>query len=361
MRVNTNVSAINTLRQLDASGRMLGKSIGRLSSGFRINSASDDAAGLGIANKMRADIRSMQQAGRNAEQATSLLQVAEGAAQTIQNILERAKELATQAGSDNTDTAGRASIHAEFAKLSEEITRIVNTTEFQNAKLLDGSMGAGLSTDVAGLGFVQTTLSGSGAGAYAVTQSGADVTITADGIAQTITTVDGAGSYNFDAHGITIEVDSAYVAAVGDVFDGDTVTVTGADSSFMVSSSGAYTSDDLVAVSGMDLTLATLGIGADNLSTADGARTALANIDTAIATVSSTFGDIGAAQNRIEYARSNTVIAVENFQAAESVIRDADMAFEVTQMTKFQILQQAGTAVLAQANQSTQGVLSLLR
>jgi len=361
MRVNTNVSAINTLRQLDASGRALGKSIGRLSSGFRINSASDDAAGLGIANKMRADIRSMQQAGRNAEQATSLLQVAEGAAQTIQSILERAKELATQAGSDNTDSAGRASIHAEFTKLSEEITRIVNTTEFQNAKLLDGTMGAGVSTDVAGAGFVQTTLSGTGAGTYTVAHAAdGNVTLSNGGLTQTIATVDGAGSYNFDAFGVTIEVDSAYDASA-QVFDGDSVVVTGSDSSFMVSSSGAYTGDDLVAVSGMDLTLATLGINADNLTTAAGARTALTNIDVAIATVSTTFGQIGAAQNRIEYARSNTVIAVENFQAAESVIRDADMAFEVTQMTKFQILQQAGTAVLAQANQSTQGVLSLLR
>ncbi len=360
MRVNTNIAAINTMRQLGSSNRMLGKAIGRLSSGFRINTASDDAAGLGIANKMRADIRSLQQAGRNAEQGTSLLQVAEGAAQTIQSILERMKELATQAGSDNTDDAGRGSIHAEFSKLSEEVTRIVNTTQFQGSYLLNGTMGAEVTADLAGLGFVSTTLSGTGAGDYAVASSGGDVTVSKDGLAQTITTVDGAGTYNFDAFGVTIEVDSAYVAA-GDAFAGQTLTVTGTDTEFMVSSSGNYATDDLVSVSGMDLTLATLGIDADTLATTDGARTALTNIDTAIGVVSAVFGQIGAAQNRIEYARNNTVIAVENFQAAESVVRDADMAFEVTQMTKYQILQQAGTAVLAQANQSTQAVLGLLR
>jgi flagellin len=362
MRVNTNVSAINTLRQLDASGRALGKSIGRLSSGFRINTASDDAAGLGIANKMRADIRSLQQAGRNAEQATSLLQVAEGAAQTIQNILERMKELATQAGSDNVDSAGRTSIHAEFTKLSEEITRIVNTTEFQNAKLLDGSMGGAVTADLSGVGFDATAINGTQAGDYDVTHA-ADGTVTftdADGHAESIVTVDGAGSYTFEVFGITVTTDASYVAADA-AFDGQTFTVAGTDSEFMVSSSGAYDGDDLVTVTGMDLRLATLGIDASDLSDRDLAQAALAAIDTAIGTVSSVFGDIGAAQNRIEYARSNTVITVENFQAAESVIRDADMAFEVTQMTKFQILQQAGTAVLAQANQTTQGVLALLR
>ena len=114
MRVNTNIASVNTLRQLGNTNRALGKAFGRLSSGFRINSAGDDAAGLGIANKLRADIRSLQQASRNAEQGTSLLQVAEGAGQVVQGILERMKELATQSASDNTTADGRAKIQAEF-------------------------------------------------------------------------------------------------------------------------------------------------------------------------------------------------------------------------------------------------------
>ena len=377
MRINTNVSSINTLRQLNQSSAGLSKAIGRLSSGFRINQASDDAAGLGIANKMRADIRSLQQAGRNAEQATSLLQVAEGAAQTIQSILERMKELATQAGSDNTDDAGRGSIHSEFGKLSEEITRIVQTTQFQGSYLLNGTMGSEVdaASDVGTgvTGFVGTSLSGTAAGETFTIAAAAnagdgtltDVTISNGGISQTLTMADGTGTYDFSAFGISLEVDSAFDASVdGLVFDGQDVQTTAGATEFMVSSSGNYDDaidGDLVAVTGMDLTLATLGIDADVLNTVDGARAALTNIDTAIGTVSDTFGQIGAAQNRIEYARSNTSITVENFQAAESVIRDADMAYEVTQMTKFQVLQQAGTAVLAQANQTTQGVLSLLR
>jgi len=379
MRVNTNVSAINTLRRLDASGRALSKSIGRLSSGFRINQASDDAAGLGIANKMRADIRSLQQAGRNAEQATSLLQVAEGAAQTIQSILERMKELATQAGSDNTDSSGRTSIDAEFSKLSEEITRIVETTQFQGSYLLNGTMGATVdaaSTVGTGVtGYVGATISGTESGqtfSIAAAANGTDatqtdVTISNGGLAQTITVGDGAASYDFDAFGITLEFDSAFDAsdaAGGLQLDGQTVVTGTGSTEFMVSSSGNYTNaidGDLVSVEGLDLTLTTLGISASSLADRDDAQAALTAIDSAIAAVSTTFGEIGAAQNRIEYARSNTTIAVENFQAAESVIRDADMAFEVTQMTKYQVLQQAGTAVLAQANQTTQGVLSLLR
>lgn len=365
MRINTNVSSINTLRQLNQSSAGLSKAIGRLSSGFRINQASDDAAGLGIANKMRADIRSLQQAGRNAEQATSLLQVAEGAAQTIQNILERMKELATQAGSDNTDNAGRGSIHSEFGKLRDEITRIVDTTQFQGSYLLNGSMGAEVdaASTLAGTGLVGATLSGAEADTYTLAHAAdgkVTVTNSAGTLAQTVQTASGAGTYNFDAFGITIETDSAYVHS-DQAFDADTVVVTGGDTEFMVSSSGNYTGQDLVAVGGMDLTVGTLGIDADVLNTVDGARAALLNIDAAIGTVSDVFGQVGAAQNRIEYARSNTSITVENFQAAESVIRDADMAYEVTQMTKFQVLQQAGTAVLAQANQTTQGVLSLLR
>src|SRR5690606_19929352 len=139
MRINTNVASLNSQRILGQTGVALSRNIGRLSSGFRINRAADDAAGLGIANQLRADLRAMRQASRNAEQASSLLQVAEGATQTIQTIVERMKELAVQAASDNV--SDRTSIQAEFLQLQNEIQRIVDTTKFQNSKLLDGSFG----------------------------------------------------------------------------------------------------------------------------------------------------------------------------------------------------------------------------
>jgi len=143
MRINTNVPALNTQRILSQTNTAIARSIGRLSSGYRINRAADDAAGLGIANQMRADLRAMNQAARNAEQASSALQIAEGAAQTIASILDRMKELAVQAASDNTSDDGRLKIQAEFALLQEEITRIVDTTKFQGKTLLDGSWGQG--------------------------------------------------------------------------------------------------------------------------------------------------------------------------------------------------------------------------
>ena len=129
MRINTNVSAMNTLRQLNISSRGFARSVGRLSSGFRINRAADDAAGLGIANKIRADVRSMRQASRNAEQANAVLQVAEGAASTVSQIVDRMKELATQAASDNVDSNGRGRIKSEWDALSTEIGKIAATTK----------------------------------------------------------------------------------------------------------------------------------------------------------------------------------------------------------------------------------------
>lgn len=274
MRINTNVAALNVLRNVGMTSGEFGKSVNRLSSGFRINNAQDDAAGLGIANKLRSDVRALQQAGRNAEQATSALQVAEGGVQTISTILDRMKEILTQGGSDNTDDAGRTAISAEFSELTSELSAIAATTEFGDATLLDGS--------------------------YSGT--------------------------------------------------------------FLVRSSGAYTSDDLVSVTGADLDMSAFAFSSITLTNtaASTFRAAITSIDTAIGTVNTAFGAIGAAQNRIEYARQNTETAAVNFAAAESVIRDVDMAQEVTQLTKFQILQQAGQAMLGQANSAPQGVLRLL-
>lgn len=367
MRINTNVSAINAHRNLTQTQNALGLSMQKLSSGFRINKAADDAAGLGIANILRASTRALQQAARNAEQANSVLQIAEGATGTIQNMLERMKELATQAGSDSVDTDGRARIQAEFAELRDEITRTVETTKFQGGFLLK-SGGSGYEFDNTALTVVGT---GNGTASATGTYTGTAATLTLEYNGGSWTIDDGSGPVAYTSgtsfQGVTINiVDGATDWEDGDtlaltVADGDPVVTPGGARSFMVSSSGNYDSHDLVTIKAIDLTVETLGIDAADLSTTDGAQAALTSIDSAMETVNQVLGDIGAAQNRIAYALENVKTSVQNFAAAESVIRDVDMAEEMTTFSKNNILAQAGTAMLAQANQSTQTVLQLLR
>lgn len=699
MRINTNVSAMNAANNLNRVQNAVSSSMEKLSSGFRINHASDDAAGLGIANKLRADGRALTQASRNAEQTNSLLQVAEGATGTIQSILERMKELATQSGSDTVDPAGRQSINAEFTALRSEIDRTISTTKFEGNTLLDGTFGssapqlaasdvtaaggvngtqlagnysisvssagiatltrpngavpptytvdlnnaggavsyasgkasitfgsgnaaitvagtAASATDVAGLqqsldshGFtlaaavaaqsssatstvagaasivvpaslasgtlhfqvsdasvdagstlagssyisglsvgaqqtadtyhlsvVSTDASVSGTGntltsisgisnlsvgasqdqgGYNVSVSGSDIvikqgttqvgafdassadftngfTVTADGVSFDVgagaftdlsdlsSALSGNGDFTVDAQVRSITLKDSSNATVGSTMDvssfdgtapisfsqggvsfqvgqtinfntmvgqldGKSFTVTGAhadildsnnavkatqdlssysagadvtinqngygitfaganaatdtyahlkatlnnaastetvthtaagaaqisgitgngaagvSASFLVDASGSYKTDDMIQLGAMNLTVATLGLTNSDLSTAAGARNALSTIDGALSTVSSTLGSIGANQNRITYAQDNIKTKISNFAAAESVIRDVDMADEMTKFSKNNILAQAGTAMLAQANQAGQSVLRLLQ
>jgi flagellin len=274
-RINTNTAAYGAYRNLTMTGKRMEKSIEKLSSGFRINRAADDAAGAAIANDLRATGRSLQAAQRNASQANSVLQIADGAVQTIATILDRMKELATSAASDSSGTTGRTNLDAEYQQLVLEIDRIAATTTYQGTALLDG------------------TYSGT----------------------------------------------------------------------FLVSSSGDYAGNDSITVDGstLDMTSATLTGGTGDLTSLANAQTELGAIDTAITAVGTAIGVIGAGQSRIEYATTNVSSTFENVQSAESVIRDTDMAYEMTQFTKYQILQQAGTAMLAQANQAPQSILKLLQ
>jgi flagellin len=372
MRINTNVSALNSQRILGQSGAAVAKSIGRLSSGFRINRAADDAAGLGIANRLRADVRALRQASRNAEQATSLLQVAEGASQTVQNIVDRMKELAMQSASDNVNDTDRALIQDEFTQLQAEITRVVDTTKFQGAKLLDGTLGnvadlAAVATTLdTAVGFSAIRLSGTQADTFTVAQTDGAVTVSnSDGsLTQTVTVLaGGAQSINFDKFGVTLDTSANFVITTGNENLTGDVVVSGSNTSFLVSSSGQYGAGqaDSVQMSALDLSLTTLGLNADTLASKAGAQASLLNIDAAITTISGVFGDIGATQNRIDYATANVKTSIENFAAAESTIRDADMAAEMADFTKNQILQQAGVAMLAQANAAPQLVLRLLQ
>lgn len=371
MRINTNVSALNTQRVLGQTNSAVAKQIGRLSSGYRINSASDDAAGLGIANKLRSDVRSLKQAGRNAEQANALLQVAEGATSTIGNILDRMKELAAQSASSNS--GDRTGLQNEFSTLRDEITRIVDTTKYQGTSLVDGTMGnaydsADVATTLDTNAMVQaSSIKGSGA-ADTYTISAVDGThlsaTDGSGNVQVVTVAaTGVQSVSFDRFGISFSTAASF--DTGTFADGDMVVAAGTDAaSFMVSSSGSYDNNDLVSISNaINLTTGSSGL---NIATADissqsGAQSALGSIDSAVDVVNTALSTIGATQNRIDFAFDAVKTTTQNFQAAESTIRDADMAAEMTELSRVQILQQAGTAMLAQANQAPQAVLQLLR
>lgn len=365
MRINTNVAALNANRHLDVSTSGLEKSIQRLSSGFRINRSGDDAAGLAIANKLRAESRSLLQASRNASQASAMLQIADGAVSTIGGILDRMKELASQANSDNIG-GERDKLDAEFQELIAEVSRIASTTKFQGAALVDGTFGSSVDTNpatstvLAVAGVNSVAISGAKIGTFTITSpSAGNLTMTANGVAQTISNVAGAQVLDFSAHGVKITTGAGFVAdtAVGNV------VVTGGTGKFMVSSSGDFAGNDLISLGTVDLSTSATGlnlVGLDVTSAAN-AQTALTRIDAAIDSANTVVGTLGAAQSRLEFARANVSTLVENVQAAESTIRDADIALETVAFTKFQILQQAGTAMLAQANQAPQTVLSLLR
>jgi flagellin len=362
--IQTNVAANAAYRNLSSTGSNLDKQITKLSSGFRINRSADDAAGLAIANKLRAESRSLIQASRNASQAISMLQVADGAVGTIASILDRMKELASQANSDNIGSE-RAKLQSEFNELRSEIQRIAVTTKYQGAGLVDGTFGTSLDLATGTVdnvvGVAEVKISGTAAGTYTIT-SGAAGFLTMDngaGITQTIANVANAQTLNFSVFGVSVRTVAGYVADSGV----GTVVVAGGSGKFMVSSSGSYGANDLVTVGSVKLTTDATGLNLNtlDLNSAANAQTSLSSIDLAIDTVNTAIGTIGAAQSRMEYASANVAVVTQNVMAAESTIRDADMALETTQFTKYQILQQAGTAMLAQANQAAQTVLSLLR
>jgi flagellin len=363
MRINTNISALRAGSNLASVENDVSKSMAKLSSGFRITRAADDAAGLGIANKLRADIRSLTAAGRNAEQANSVLNIAEGAAGTIQKMLERMKELATQAASDSVDSAGRGRITSEYQALRSEIDRTVSTVKFQGSTLLNGGYGATLDTSSTALatttGVYDVKISGAGTGAYTLSSGSSIATLTNGSTSQTLgLTAATKQTLSFSAFGLSIETNQT----VGAATLAGNLTVGGGSGSFMVSSSANYTTTDNITITGsqLDLRSSALTISTDPTTVAL-AQTALTQIDVAIGNVNTALGAIGALQSRVETATENVKTTVQNFSAAESTIRDLDMADEMTKFSKNQILVQAGTAMLAQANQSSSGVLQLLR
>lgn len=273
LTVNTNLASMNALNNLNQTNRSLTKTLGRVSSGLRITSAGDDAAGLAVAENLDAAARSLTVAQRNTQDGISVVQTAEGATAEVGGILKRMRELAVQSSSETLNNSERAYIQDEFTSLSSEVDRIASVTEFNGTQLADGST-ASLDVQV--------------------------------------------GINN--------------------------------------------TANDRIAITTGDLRAVTLGVDAASMTLASstGAQTALGNLDTAIDTVNGYRSDYGAAQNRLESAMRNLETYTESLRGAESGIRDADFAYEAAQMSRFQIMQQAGVAVLGQANGLNSGAIRLI-
>ena len=354
---------MNAHRNLMTSDAGLSKSLERLSSGFRINSAKDDAAGLAISQTFRADIASVKVAQRNISEANALLQTAEGAMDTISNILTRMKELATQAASANVG-GDISKVSSEYNSLVLEVDRIADSTKYAGVALINGSFNAGNTTDewnsIANIYDVNVT--NASTGAYTVTATGAALTLLKDGVSETKTLTDGggtAGTVDFSSLGVSFKYAGAMVAttAAAALAGADITVDAGTTAAFQIGYEKSTQSQ--LGVSLGDANTAVLGVANNDINTSANAYNALLTIDTAIGTLAASRGDIGAYQNRMSYAFANLSITVENFTAAESVIRDVDMAGEMTSFTKSQILLQAGTAMLAQANMAPQNLLSL--
>ena len=368
LRIQNNIAAMNAHRQLTIADSGMNKSLARLSSGFRINKAADDAAGLAVSSTMRADIASYKAASRNTAEATALLQVAEGAYDQIGNILTRMKELTVQGTSANA-SANSADIENEIDALQAEIDRIANATEYNGTALLTGygmdvwsySAGIDSANERATVGLSNITIgavtqnqvytiSASSAGAV----YGAKLTVYkgAGGAAEseTHTVGDGTQTMDYSSLGIKLALSGNFVASAVSL-NAQTLKFSASGGTFITNienSNNLTINIDAVSQSALNVD------GVEGTDLAD-----LNTLNTAISALASSRAEIGAYMNRLGYAAANLATTIENTQAAESVIRDVDMAAEMTDFTKNQILLQAGTAMLAQANMAPQAILSL--
>ena len=375
-RINTNTASLNTYRSYGSAQAGLEKNIERLSSGLRINKASDDAAGLAISDRMNNQVRGMQQANRNVQQGNNMLQTAEGAMNEIGNILGRMRELAVQSASDTVSSDDRSSIDLEFDQLRSEINRIANSTEYNNTKLVDGSKAkTGIAKNVTasddGLTLDSTTgisvTSTAAIGTYSITESGGDLTLTLDGtsVAQTVSvTASGEQEVQFDELGITLKLNSNFTAGELGTAGAD-IEVEGASQDITLQIGADNTSQDRLAFNLGAMTDEGLGISLSQLggsgATITDAQSAINQLDAAIAKVNDERSNVGALQNRLEFTSSNLMNSIQNNAASMSTIRDADFAAEAADLAKNRILVQSGTSMLAQANSLSQNVLALIR
>tara|TARA_R110001599_G_scaffold44009_7_gene131532 strand:+ start:604 stop:1740 length:1137 start_codon:yes stop_codon:yes gene_type:complete len=375
--INTNVMSLNAQRNLSGSSEALATSLQRLSSGQRINSAKDDAAGLAIANRFTTQIRGMDQAGRNANDAISLTQTAEGALVEVSNNLQRIRELAVQSRNATNSQTDRDALNAEASQLLSEINRVAEQTSFNGVKLLDGSfsnqsfqIGAdvGQTIDVtsivdattANLGsYGRATVTTAVSTGFANALSAGDVTI--NGV--DLGAIGAAASASERSEQVMSAINKTSgesgVYAIKDTSNTITLVST-TDDIVVAGAAGALTADTgLTAATTARAT--TTGISTVDISSVAGADAAMQAMDSALQVINSTRADLGALQNRFSSVVSNLQTSSENLSASRSRIVDTDFAKETASLTRAQILQQAGTAMLSQANSAPQGVLSLLR
>ncbi len=471
MVINTNIMSLNSQNALTKSGNSVATAMQRLSSGLRINSAKDDAAGLAITDRMTAQIRGLNQAIRNANDGTSLAQTAEGAMSETTNMLQRMRELAIQSANDTNSSADRTSLQSEVTQLQAELDRVATTTTFNGQRILDGSftnhvfqvgafanetisvsitsvrasaigaiaeatgtevtsatssdltiaIGSGSAVSVsssanftgntyqdassayakaaaiddagaAGLSVSATTsgtqtagtIGGTSLDTYTLTVNGVSIFSAVDAsTAITLTAVRDAINLNEALTGVSASVNGGDITltaadgrniAVSESGTGftagtDGLTVTGGDFADTLRGTITLSATDTITIGG---TVATIGHSASiakdsngiddvDISTYAGAQSAIKRVDAALATISSIRADLGAIQNRLEFTTSNLASVSENVSAARSRVQDADFAAETAALTRAQILQQAGVAMLAQANAQPQNVLSLLQ
>ena len=404
MRINQNIMANNAYRNLSTTNMSLGKSLEKLSSGFRINRAADDAAGLVISQNLRAQTSGLRQATRNAQDGISVVQTAEGALNEVHTMLNRMRDLSVQASNSGAnDSASRSAAQSEANELRSEITRISASTSFGGTKLLDGTYGVTSAFDSG----AATGVTAAAATATAVVTDAFTIQINSGSVIEV--TAPAVGANIKEAADNLAKVTNAALTAAGSVYAGKVSVTTSAGTTtgntvFKMEVAGLETGKGFAlgasAVSGATDGLARFGIvaggatnalgvggqfqiganstsqdtlnisitavsasalGLDGIDLTTNTTSAITAIDAAIAKVSTQRGELGAKQNRFESMINNLQVTTENLVASESRIRDTDMASEMTNFTKNQILSQAGTAMLAQANQVPQSILSLLR
>jgi flagellin len=375
LRINQNIAAMNAYRNLSVTDGQMSKSLEKLSSGYRINRAADDAAGLAISEGLRSQVGGLKVAVRNAQDGVSVVQTAEGALTETHSILQRMRDLSVQAAnSGGLNADAKQNIQSEITQLKAELTRIADTTQFNGTKLLDGnyngtfqvganvgetiSVSIGSAMSAAGLGVDTLNVTTDGTATTATSAStGADAVLdyATSGTAEFTVTVDGG-----TAQTVTLDQDytdaAAKLTAINDQLSGVTASYGSAGELVLTADAVGDTAIAVADVTGTEFGTATVVAG-----TASGADLAIGALDDAISSVSTLRADLGAVQNRFDHTINNLNVAVENLSASESRIRDTDMAAEMMNFTRAQILSQAGTAMLAQANQVPQGVLQLLR
>ena len=371
MVIGTNVASITAQRHLASSRVAMETAMERLSSGLKINSSMDDAAGLAIATRMEGQIKGFGQAVKNANDGISMLQTAEGGMEQTTNILMRMRELAVQSASGTYSDADRTSINEEFEALTSEVTRIASQTQFNGVDVLNSTASVKLhvgadADDLITLAFKKMGSGDIGDAASSITEVAGAGAHTAAAVTQThtlVAAVTALESLDFNIGGTTYSqaYQTSNINTMNMLADQVVAGESGVTSKGAITATAFIIGFDAGTLPGQLTRVVKGGLEDNNVSNATNAAAAITSIDAAMVDVSSYRGSLGAISNRLEHTVENLLNRSENTAAAQSRIRDTDFATESANLARSQILQQAGTAMLVQANQSGKGVLSLLK